>query len=679
MTEQEHRLSANDRGGNEPERQLPRPPSMPFFPALEGLRGLAVAVVLLFHSGLTAVGGGFLGVSTFFTLSGFLITSLLLSEHDRSGGLDLARFWVRRFRRLMPAALATLTLAIVFGVLAADPAQRHQLGGDVVASLLYVANWRFVFSAQSYASLFSAPSPVLHFWSLAIEEQFYLFYPVVVYAVLKLLGWSRRAFAAALGGLLILSVGLTVFGGFSHDRIYFGTDTRMAELLVGALLATALVSRLQPLSVARDRSAVVLASVGCVAFVVTLAAWYATTQDSAWLYRGGLVGYAVASAAIVTACLLPIGPVTLVLGSWPFRMLGRISYGLYLYHWPIFQWITPASTRLDGIALFVVRVGLSLAIATLSYRYLELPIRQGRRPLGLRPLWLALAAAPAIAVAVIVVSLTGPPLVNDFAAAQQELANTTAGAATPRPGPSVGAPTPGGGQPPSQPGQVPRVAFFGDSTALVTSLGFGKATRASGAAVPLGGNAELGCGLGRGGDRRANGRVVKIEDKCNQWAVTWKQTIDQLRPDVAVVLVGPWDVEDRRLPGDSTWRAPGDPVYDDFLYKEMLAAVDVLSSDGAEVAWLTMPPVGANAKKAGQPEGALLDTPERVTRFNELVNRLPQDRPGKVSVIDLAGWVVSTGEDARLRPDGVHFGDTQAVEVANRFLVGAITEVYQNK
>ena len=213
-------------------------------PALDGLRGLAVAAVLLFHSQFSWARGGFLGVSAFFTLSGFLITSLLLAQRLGPERGQLRTFWIRRARRLLPAALVTLFGVTVYAATVATTDQLRVLRGDVFAALGYVANWRFYLSGQSYADLFRAPSPVLHFWSLAIEEQFYVVFPLVVAATLWL---TRRRSELrrrqALGALLVVGIGASVLASrvlYARDgstRVYYGTDTRAAELLVGALLA----------------------------------------------------------------------------------------------------------------------------------------------------------------------------------------------------------------------------------------------------------------------------------------------------------------------------------------------------------------------------------------------------------------------------------------------------------
>jgi len=209
-------------------------------PALDGLRGLAVVAVVLFHAGWSHAVGGFLGVSTFFTLSGYLITSLLLAERERTGRIDLPSFWARRARRLLPAAITTLLGVSLLAATLATPEQLATLRGDVLSALGYVANWRFLLAGRSYGDLFAAPSPVLHFWSLAIEEQLYVAFPIVV-----LLTPARRL-AAVLGVLIagsVLSSVVLFDAGGANDAVYYGTFTRAAELLVGGLLAVAVTRR----------------------------------------------------------------------------------------------------------------------------------------------------------------------------------------------------------------------------------------------------------------------------------------------------------------------------------------------------------------------------------------------------------------------------------------------------
>ncbi len=267
------------------------PPHGPrYIPALDGLRGLAVFAVLCFHAGFGWAVGGYLGVSTFFTLSGFLITSLLLAERHATSTISLRAFWGRRLRRLLPASLAALIVVLIYAALAGSGAQQRNLGGGVTSALLDVSNWYFIFSHTSYADLFAAPSPVLHFWSLAIEEQFYLLFPLLAFGLLARLGLRRRGFGGVVAALMAGSLAATLFLGYSHDRIYFGTDTRAFELLAGCLLAVVVSGRHRISATLHrpgpTRSAV--AAVGTAGLIGAVLLWMTTPQTTDWLYRGGL-------------------------------------------------------------------------------------------------------------------------------------------------------------------------------------------------------------------------------------------------------------------------------------------------------------------------------------------------------------------------------------------------------
>jgi peptidoglycan/LPS O-acetylase OafA/YrhL len=661
-------------------------PHLPYFPALDGVRGLAVLGVLLFHAGFPWMVGGYLGVSTFFTLSGFLITSLLLAERAAKGGVSLKAFWMRRFRRLMPAALACLVLALLFGVFIADAIQRESLGGDVIASLVYVANWRFIFTGQSYADLFAAgESPVLHFWSLAIEEQFYVLYPLLVALLVGVGALARRSqsdrrkfwfrevgrhYRQLVGMTLVLLIGgslaITLFAGFSRDRIYLGTDTRASELLMGGLLAVLLFNAKVTGRLARrgfaQRVVVVL---GLGALVGAIALWSNTPQDASWLYHGGFTAYAGISALLITAAILPAGPVAWLLALGPIRHLGRISYGVYLYHWPVFLALRQKA-EIDEWRLLLIGGAITLVLAELSFHFLEMPIRRGRPLLHIRPIRLAPFAAVGIAVAAIVVSATAPPPKFNFGSTQDQLAALAAEAEA-LPSTTI---DPAQLVPPA-----PRVAPFGDSTALQTGWGVASYLRESNKGAIVDGFTGLGCSVIRTDQRRTPGIGVESSDEtCNDWEHVWKDKIDATHPDVAMVQVGQWEIVDRKLPGDDVWRSPGDPVYDDYLFSEMTQAIDVLSSDGGIVVWLTSPTPGPNSKQ----NTPGWDPAQRMRVFNDLVNKLPGARPGKVVVVDLAGWVarLSPEEDARIRPDGVHFsnedGNDTTTEVARTYLVDAI-------
>ncbi len=382
-------------------------------PAIDGLRGLAVVGVLALHGDLQFAQGGFLGVSTFFTLSGYLITSLLLLERERSGRVDLRRFYARRIRRLLPASLLAVAGVVVFGLYAADAGQLRHLRSDVLSSLANGANWLFVFGRRSYGDLASSPSPVQHFWSLAIEEQFYLVFPLVLVGTLFVARGSRRALAGLLVAMIAASILLMVVlhrPGSDPLRVYYGTDTRAAELLIGCLLAVVLAGRDE----IRHRGLrIAAAATGAVALVATLALWVVTDQGEQWMYRGGFAGYAVLTAMVIVACTQP-GPVRSALSWRPLRFVGAISYGLYLFHWPLFLWLDQTRTGLEGWPLLGVRLALTFGVAILSYELLEQPIRTGRRVVG-RVRWVAPpAAVGVIALAAVLVVVWRPTPVIDY-------------------------------------------------------------------------------------------------------------------------------------------------------------------------------------------------------------------------------------------------------------------------
>ena len=661
-------------------------------PALDGLRGLAVVLVIAFHASAPFARGGFLGVSVFFTLSGFLITSLLVTEIGRSGRVDLGRFFGRRLRRLMPAALACLALVLV--VRLAFPAWfSARLPGDAIASLAYVANWRFWQSGQSYGALFTSPSPLLHFWSLAIEEQFYIVFPLALWLVARRRN-PRRALLVALSVGIVLSVLVSglVGGTGGRDFVYYSTVTRSAELLVGAMLAVFVVRPNGTLALGRQVSRL-SAGVAPGALVALVGLCGSTRNGDAWLYRGGLSAFALVSAALVVGCLVR-GPVRTLLSVRPLRAIGAISYGLYLYHWPVFTVLTRARTGLGTPTLTALRLGITVLLAVSSARFLEGPIRSrrwlgARRPARLAPL-AAVAAVATLAASTL--TWTGAPASAslDFDAASRELASfgaasnatavTTTAVTTTVVPPAFVAPlaapdgaidyaalnerhlrASGGG---GRASKLPALALFGDSTMLRTGKAVQWFVDTTGAFDLTGGIAQAGCGIGRGGERRYAGYSNATPNKCD-WTVSWPRWLRDHDDTMAVVQVGPWDVADRRPPGVTEWQHIGEPSYDDFLSHELNAAMDMFSSSGVRVAWLTAPHIRLGVYGNPDQRDEATSQPARIDRFNELLRAAAATHPG-VTIVDLAGWLASQpgGEmDSALRPDGVHFDPSVAPRV----------------
>jgi peptidoglycan/LPS O-acetylase OafA/YrhL len=637
---------------------------LPYNPALDGLRGVAVAVVMLFHSGFSWARGGYLGVSTFFTLSGFLITTLLLRERADRGRVDLPRFWARRVRRLLPASALTL-VAVAVWALVADQSWERNLRGDELAALFQVANWRFLVDDRSYADLFAAPSPLLHFWSLAIEEQFYWLFPALVAGVLALAHGSRRALGGTVAGLFATSAVLTLALGADHrDAVYYATPVRVGEVLAGALLAVVLAGRgpLRP-GTATARAA----AVGGVAGLAASGwAWATVGQATAGLYRGGLLIYAVATSAVVLAATVP-GPVRRALAWTPLRLLGVISYGVYLAHWPIFLWLDEHRTGWSGAPLLAVRVAATLAVAVASYVLLERPVRAGWRPPRLPMPALAGVTLAGVAVIAAVVPAVSRPPADPFAAAAG--GGAVGGAADESPAdPDLR---------PLSPAEIPDgdllAVSLGDSTMLNTVIGLRRwGLKDEDRLVTVAGLGGLGCAIARQGERSFLGDEGVAAPYCD-WTDRVARDVATVRStyggaDVALIAPAVWDVVDRRLPGDDAWRAPGDPVFDANLRRELAAATDAFLALGLPVVWLTMPHLDiGRAAQPRLPEPPPESEPARVDRVNKLVAEVVAERGGSVALVDIGGYIdgLPDGEDERLRPDGVHLERDAAEEVAD--------------
>lgn len=339
---------------------------------LDGLRGLALAGVLLFHAD-GALPGGYLGVDLFFVLSGYLITALLLKERSDTGRIDLRAFWVRRFRRLMPALLALMPAIAVYGRFFARPEDQLALRNEALASLGYFANWYAIFGDRSYWQLFAAPSPLEHTWSLSIEEQFYVVWPLLTLLVLKRYG-SRALLAVSLVlGLASAGAMLLVFSEGNSSRAYLGTDTRMTAILLGAAFAILMPPGTQ-LAARRVRQ---LDWLGVASALGLGVAWCRLSGTDPLLYRGGFWLTELGVLVLIACAVMGRESFVARALSWrPLTFLGTLSYGVYLWHWPVNVFLTAERTALDGIVLQALRLSITFAIALVSYHLLERPIRK---------------------------------------------------------------------------------------------------------------------------------------------------------------------------------------------------------------------------------------------------------------------------------------------------------------
>jgi len=652
-----------------------------YHPELDGIRAFAVFGVMAYHGGISWLQGGYLGVNAFFVLSGFLITSLLIAEMGETRRLSLGAFWGRRARRLLPALLAMLGFVAAYSAFLVGHRPPRGLRLDALSTLFYVANWHFIMSGTGYFSHAATPSPVLQTWSLAIEEQFYLVWPLVVIGVLAASRrfWRRRdpsglsswldtpLVLAGLGVVALLGamasateMALLFHPGAATTRVYFGTDTRAQGLLLGAALAIGLAMwwRSEALRSGSGEIAKRAGSVGArralnlgslVAVGILAWAWSRLLGTSPFAYRGGFFLCAICVLTIISAVVLdPACLVGRVLGLRPIRYLGRISYGIYIWHWPLFLTLSAARTGLVGCPLFAIRVAATLIVSAASYHLLEQPIRRGPFLKGWRS-WLAtpaavvgMAAALIAATPVTAAFAQGAPKGDDAFGAKPPTCAVAKAKCTAAPkvtqGEKLKALVAAVDQEPV------RVLLVGDSTAL--TLGVGMSDEVQDDGIVLWDKGILGCGLVDGPKVIEKGQVFASAPQCAGRpgvASRWAHEVQVFHPDVSVLLAGRWEVENR------WWRdhfahvgtAPADRVYDAYVKQRMNLAVSILSSDGAHVVLMTAPCYDAGEQPDGAPWPS--DKADRVDEYNSIVEQVAAEHPRTVSVYHLHSLVCPGG------------------------------------
>ena len=393
--------------------QAPARPKSRYIPALDGLRTLAVVAVVLYHLNLTWAQGGLLGVTIFFVLSGYLITRLLINEIAKTGRIDLKSFWIRRIRRLFPAVVTvvvvTCALCTVF-----NHVMLTKMRPDILPSLLFFNNWWQILHNVSYFNALGDPSPLTHFWSLAIEEQFYLIWPPLLLAMVSMHMSKPNTRRVVLGLAAVSAVAMMVLYNPATDpsRVYYGTDTRVFSLLLGAWMAfipdrdlaparlvrhlgldrlagagkhdksksnTAEAATTKPSELARFWSSPASIDLLGVVGLVGLAAMVALTNGyTAFQYRGGTLLCSILTLMVIAACVQPQGMVTRALAAKPLVWIGKRSYSIYLWHYPLLLLMNPVANINDTPWWhYILQVLLVVAAAECSYRFIETPFRKG--------------------------------------------------------------------------------------------------------------------------------------------------------------------------------------------------------------------------------------------------------------------------------------------------------------
>ncbi len=619
-------------------------------PGLDGLRAIAVLGVMAYHEPNVELAGGFLGVDLFFVLSGFLITGLLLDERRRSGTLSLRSFWNRRARRLLPALAGLLLVVLLVTTLIGDVSQRRDLPSGLLSAVFYVSNWNLIAHNQSYFDQFTSLSPLQHLWSLAIEEQFYVVWPLVVIACLAR---SRRLLIGVTAFATLTSIGLMVFflGDGDPSRSYYGTDTRAFSLLIGALGAM-FAWHLRP----SGRKTLVAGLLG----VLALAGAFLFIHDSdRWMYRGGFVVFALVALGVI---ILASGDtvVSKAMSHPILRKIGFLSYALYLWHWPIRVFVTDTRLQLPDttfgqIAGVLIRLALTFGLSWLSMELIERWFRRselgvtrfgiGWLGVGALLMTFALLAAPSVG------STIATSIGTDQAATRER------SLATPR----------------DQ--NRPSLLIVGDSVAVTLDNGVRRIIDPN---VSVSGGAELGCALLVSPKAMTfDGTWTADGTQCPDHDQYWSQLVTSQNPDVVIILMGAWDLYARDWGNGAV--APGDPEFDQNYREAMNATLRTLSANGAEVIVLTTP---CFAPGPGERAGPQHD-PQRAQRIaalqREAVDTLNISQPvAPASIVDLQSITCDNGftqtrEGISWRPDGVHFS-IDGSQVAARWLLSELPE-----
>ncbi len=643
-----------------------------YLPALDGVRACAVVAVMMFHGGIPHMDGGFMGVDTFFVLSGFLITSLLIGEWRQTLTVKLGAFWVRRARRLLPALLLMMLFVAFFASVIVPKGTYGALRLDALATLLYVSNWHFILVNSNYFNETAASSPLLHTWSLAVEEQFYVVWPLVVLGVLHFTRSLRALFALCCAAAIGSAVWMyhVYDGGVNTNRAYLGTDTRSQCLFIGCALAVGLVLLTQsrheegrlakaelwrPESTAGRRFCGVLGVIGAAGAV---ALWVVTTSTSTFPYSGGffLIGLSVA-AVILAAVAAPRSIVPWLLSRSAIRYVGRISYGLYIWHWPIFIWLDHARTGLYGNELFALRVLVTFAVSVVSFHLVERPIRMGTFVSQWRA-WLIVPAGVGAVVVAMVAATTGTtalaagPLADGVGTTGSTATSTTA------PSTVVGA-------------QPVRVLLFGDSVALTLGEGLGEQNVQDEYGYQLTDKGILGCGVVNGPQVELMGTLYDTPMACGgtgvaaggpaanaPWPTQWLASINSVKPNVVVLLAGRWEVVEREYQG--TWTNILHPAYAAYVKSQLEQASQLVTATGAHMVFLTAPCTDEGEQPDGDPWPE--DNPARLAVYNKLVREVAAEHPTTDDAVDLFGAACPGGKFASAvhgvtirYTDGVHF------------------------
>lgn len=682
--------------------------SLGHVPGLDGIRGIAVVIVLLYHHSITWITGGELTVSMFFTLSGFLITRLLVAEWGRSETISLRSFYERRVRRLFPASFVVLFLVAALWTLFPGSGRRFA-PWEWLSGLFYFENVYLQSAGKDYGGLFGLGNPLQHLWSLSLEEQVYLVFPVLVLLLMK-----GRHSTAAVWRLFVVLTSLAAIG-FSlgayyatnrplWDRLpglaaqcegsscaYYATEVRVAEFLLGAAFAVLWsVWKYAPRVIATLKRPFFVA-LSWPLLVFAYLVWWKLGWRNDYadvFFPWGVLFNGLITLVLIAYSIADVG-MTKFLALKPIVWLGHTTYTIYLVHWPVFLWweslkIDVSFPRwrvpivdwvlVDRFWTFGIKAGITLAVVAVIYYVLENPVRQRKMWVGSRLyVWLA-----AIAVAGVLIVVVG----SDRRAAADDLLSTLDSNALELQQRVIDDLPPVPDDAPSSssidPGLPARVLFVGDSQSWVLASGLDAWEEENGVfLVPSPG---VGCGIGDNTRIRYLGVESDGRTGCTEWRQAVPAIVEKLKPNLVVIVGGTADLSDRVIPGSDVWSHIGQVDFDEWLVGEMSSFVDVVASGGAPVVWFSSPSVDP-PYVAGETGVPPFDeaSPVRTERYNELIREVAE-ADERVNFADFASAVRAHpgGEfEPKMRPDGAHIDLKYAPELVE-WIDDAIRGVHAN-
>lgn len=618
--------------------------------------------VFTYHLGVTSGGdhflaGGFIGVDVFFVLSGYLITSLLLVEVRNTGRISIKTFYLRRARRLLPALFAMMLIVGGIGAMW-FPQQASRLRGDLVASFAYVTNWWLIAQQSSYFGTGERPPLLTHLWSLAVEEQFYLLWPLL----LMFFVWRRFGRKSILTLLILAIAASTIAAAVLFDpwgdpsRVYYGTDTRAATPLIGAALAVLVRPWRQRKS--NNHAGADLLGLASFAGLIAIAILLGDRDPS--LYQGGFLVIALLAGGLVVAAGHPATFLGDVLGKQPLRWLGERSYAIYLWHWPVCVLTRPLiDVPFTGWANSALRIAITLALAEISYWLVERPVRHGNL-FRWRPRIAASTAGHRLrtgatrgrlaTAAVSLLLVLGVALVGGRLTAAADRATFVMGEGPIDQAPDVNLEMALVTPPSRAPGTQVKVAIFGDSQghALFTNrpADIGKYLALSNESISA-------CGILRGKVRSSSGEGFDLVKSCPRWQAEWEKDAMRAKPEIALVVIGAWDVFDLVTP---TGRLDfASPEWDATFSATLAEGIAALRPSGATIALALLPcyrPLRITGGAGYWPERG---DDDRTRHVNDLLRKAVG--PGVVTVEPAADFCTdpAIGSSRKYRWDGIHY------------------------